>query len=355
MPWCPNCKTEYRKGFTVCSDCSSPLVEKLVDNELIPFFQAEEKSIAEKLIRYFDYSGLTSDIRYHEENQVYVVSIPVEKQMEAKKLYQAFYFVERERAEKESCRESSTLKDCSTTKGDMLDDLSNDRMDQLTTLAEHIEITEQASAEDALLQNEIATAEDTVTENITKIDDSVQEAITEDASLAEDPPDYNPNDEPATYVLKSEQYKDLNATVWIFLFFGIVGILVLILNLIDIFNFINGIIPTGVMGALFLFFLYVGISTNSKAKKVHAEIEEENRLTEKINHWLKVNITDDFLTSIHNASISSELNYMKATETIQNMLIKEFGPQNHAYLDRLIEDFYTKTFDENTEEAARNE
>lgn len=32
MPWCPLCKTEYREGFTTCSDCESLLVEELNDD-----------------------------------------------------------------------------------------------------------------------------------------------------------------------------------------------------------------------------------------------------------------------------------------------------------------------------------
>jgi hypothetical protein len=32
MPWCPKCKTEYREGFTVCSDCGSPLVEAMKED-----------------------------------------------------------------------------------------------------------------------------------------------------------------------------------------------------------------------------------------------------------------------------------------------------------------------------------
>ena len=28
MPWCPKCKSEYRKGFTVCADCGCELVEE---------------------------------------------------------------------------------------------------------------------------------------------------------------------------------------------------------------------------------------------------------------------------------------------------------------------------------------
>ncbi|RPI28255.1 MAG: DUF2007 domain-containing protein [Acidobacteria bacterium] len=30
---CPNCKAEYREGYTVCSDCEVPLVEKLTEEE----------------------------------------------------------------------------------------------------------------------------------------------------------------------------------------------------------------------------------------------------------------------------------------------------------------------------------
>lgn len=29
MPWCPNCKTEYREGFYTCSDCESGLVDDI--------------------------------------------------------------------------------------------------------------------------------------------------------------------------------------------------------------------------------------------------------------------------------------------------------------------------------------
>lgn len=29
MPWCPNCKTEYREGFYKCSDCESDLVDEI--------------------------------------------------------------------------------------------------------------------------------------------------------------------------------------------------------------------------------------------------------------------------------------------------------------------------------------
>jgi hypothetical protein len=99
------------------------------------------------------------------------------------------------------------------------------------------------------------------------------------------------------------------------------------------------------MGALFLLFIYIAISTNQKAKKLQKEIDAENKLTNEINSWLELNITDRFLTSLHDDSVSDELNYIKITDTIKEMLLKEFGTQNLAYLDRLIEEYYNKTFD----------
>lgn len=36
MPWCPNCKTEYRAGFTVCADCGAQLVDNLADEPQAP-------------------------------------------------------------------------------------------------------------------------------------------------------------------------------------------------------------------------------------------------------------------------------------------------------------------------------
>lgn len=42
MPWCPKCKSEYREGFTVCSDCGGGLV----DDET---FERLEEEAAEQL------------------------------------------------------------------------------------------------------------------------------------------------------------------------------------------------------------------------------------------------------------------------------------------------------------------
>ena len=41
MPWCPKCKSEYREGFTLCSDCGSRLVDEEPEEEMLMEAQAE--------------------------------------------------------------------------------------------------------------------------------------------------------------------------------------------------------------------------------------------------------------------------------------------------------------------------
>jgi hypothetical protein len=263
----------------------------LEEEKMISIFQSEKETIAAKLIQYLSYSGLEANITFNKETEVYEVFVPVAKQNQAQKLYEAFHQVEIEKQEEKVIA--------------MEQKMPSDHADPTKSNEEGFDSKEG---------NDDGYSTDT------------------------------------TYVMKEDQYKDLNSTVWIFLLFGIAGMVVVLFNIAGIFSFINNVVSIFALTALFLFFIYVGLSTNTKAKKIKSEIEEENKLTEKINKWLEANISESFLASIHNNAISDELNYIKKTNIIKDMLIKEFGSQNGAYLDRLIEEYYNKTFEENPAE-----
>ena len=291
MPWCPNCNAEYQEGYTECSDCGVALVDSLEEEiELVPFFQAEDKKIAEKLVSYFKYSNMPSELSYNEENEVYLVNIPPRMEKEARKLYQAFYFVERENIQ------------------------SVPTSDPVTEVLE--DDIEPHNTDDGESEEYIDPVEDMEDEGVEK----------------------------GAYVFKADRYKDLAGTVGIFLFFGVAGLVFVILNMAGILTILNGWLPNVVMGALFIAFLYVAFSTRQKAQKIRDEIAVENKLTEDINAWLKENITKDYLSSIHRNDVSEELNYIKMTDAIKELLIKNFGKQNLSYLDRLVEEYYNNNF-----------
>jgi hypothetical protein len=296
MPWCPNCNAEYQDGYTECSDCGVALVDSIEEDiELVPFFQAEDKKIAEKLVSYLKYSNMPSEMSYSEENEVYLVNIPPRMEKEARKLYQAFYYVERE---------------------NIANDKTNSDQTEDPMVEELVEDVEPLHSEEGETEDHLDLAE-----------------AAEDEGLEKGP-----------YVFKADRYKDLAGTVGIFLFFGVVGLVFVILNMAGILTILNGWLPNVIMGALFLSFLYVAFSTRQKAQKIRDEIAVENKLTDDINVWLKGNVTKDYLATIHSDSISEELNYIKMTDTIKELLIKNFGKQNLSYLDRLVEEYYNNNF-----------
>ena len=317
MPWCPQCKAEYQEGFTECKDCKVPLVDQLEDAkiEFVPFIQSEDKKILDKLAKFFEYSELDCEVTYDEEYEVYTLSIPPEYETDAKKLYQAFYTVEQERQMQEAFENAANKLD-SDVNTETFDDSEENY--ELESDDENSQIDEEDS-------------------NNPIVDDANEEAV------------YDKTLDTSVYVMKADEYKDLSGTVFLFLLFGIAGVAFVLLNITGFLSLLNGWLPNIVMGLVFLAFIYIGISTNKKAKKVRSEIDTENKLTGEINDWLKENITESFLASIHNDDISEEANYIRYNDVIKEKLIKEFGPQNLAYLDRLIDEFYTNTFDEDAE------
>jgi hypothetical protein len=296
---------EYQEGIKVCSDCNAALVDELADEiEMVPLIQSEDKSIIEKLISYFDYSGLKAIAHYQDENELYVAFVPAKQQNQAKKLYQAFLIVESEKQALNTAKKAS----------------QGSLPEKMTELSE----------EDYEKDSDMNDDDDAM-------DDEMAEASLNESAQTSD-------SDSGVYVMKADRYKELRDTVVIFLLFGIVGSLVVLLNAVEVISLYSGDIPTIVLGALFLYFIYVGISTHTKAKQVQSEIDAENQLTGKINEWLKKHVTESFLESIHDLSLSDEINYIKKTDTIKTLLIKEFGEQNQAYLDRLIDEFYNNQF-----------
>ncbi len=341
MPWCPKCNAEYQEGFTVCSDCGVELVENLEEEEiLVPFFQAEDKRIADKLASFYQYSNMPASVTFDEENELYIVNIPPKAEKEARKLYQAFYFVERDNIANGLYNDDNTEGEYSTEETDTLGDTSSDQAtgdaaDQTAEASEEgpeIELFDEELNEDELNEEEAEVYTPKAKPGKIKIAD---EADT----------DIEPEEDTRTYVMKADKYKDLAGTVWIFLIFGIAGLIFVLLNVFGILTVFNGWLPNTIMGILFLFFLYVGISTNQKAKKLRSEIAAENEMTEKINAWFKEHFTEEFIATLYNNTISEELNYIKLTDAVKELLLKEFGPQNLAYLDHLIEDYYNSNFD----------
>jgi len=345
--------------------------------KFIPFFQGEKRIITERLADYFDQYGLESKIHYDEAMDAYILSVPEDRVNEAKKLYQEFYFKERDRVEQEE-KNKDFLKNydeanmLAPSDGNIASGTGDD--DGLSDIGADIAAASE-TGNDAFKESAAYSDQDDYTDRADYGEEEYAD-IPDETGLSGGQPDDDDSSEYAdgtgqddasgpekedsdedkaalrrllsgsgNYTFKSEKYKDYTGSFWIFLLLGIGGLIFVVLNVADVLHVLSGFFPNFVMGILFIFFIYEGISAGLKARKLKAEAAEEDQLTEKINDWLKKNVTKEFLDSVVSDETSEELDYIKKVDTIRDMLLKEFGEINTDYLDRLIDEYYSKNFD----------
>lgn len=99
MPWCPNCKMEYREGISVCADCGAALIEELKEEEmLVSILATEREELAKQFYEFLEYSNVSGTLlEYSEETGYYGISVPISKEKEAKRLFTGFYLGEAEK------------------------------------------------------------------------------------------------------------------------------------------------------------------------------------------------------------------------------------------------------------------
>lgn len=307
MPWCPNCKTEYRKGITMCNDCGTELVEELEEvSDYVVLCPIEKEEVAQKLVKYFTYSNIESYYEYSEKELCYPVYVHEPELKKAKKAFDAFYIVESE----------AMIKDA-TTVTDSEAPLDSEKEYEIQDLEDLLNLDDEENAPSSS----------------SKLEEEEKEKIT---SMMYDG---------GAYEKKSEKSKELRSTAITFFAFGIGGIILVILNALGILSLIHGPLPYIVMTGLFLAFIAIGANSVTRAKKTAKEAIEEEAMTTKINQYLGDTLTEQFLESMKDSNLSDEANFIKVMEAIKVIVVKEFGTLDGAYLDYIVEEYYNNHFE----------
>lgn len=343
MPWCPECKAEYVDGYTTCTSCGVPLVESLeAAEETLEFLDTKKEAFAKKFVEFLLYSNVGKASYYYKEaDDNYVVVIDKKDQKQVKKLYDAFYSVEA----------AKTLKSA-VTKGAP----SNESERFKQQLAADDEATEEAYAEAAYedasyadTEDFISSQEDVSEENLTD-DDISEEEIPEELFAQEEVQGIfegarPPVAESATYVKKEEQYKDLSSSAVTFLIVSIAGLILLGLNIAGVISIFSGALSYIVMGAVFIAFLIIGITTYTKSKQVEKQISEENTLTDTIEEWLDATLSSEKVQELADSSAAPEVQFLQKVEKMKLLVTEHFGEMDELYLDRLVEEYYNDRYE----------
>lgn len=346
MPWCPQCKTEYRDGILNCTDCGTKLInEQPEESEYTLLCTLENDVIAEKLKKYFDYSGIESYYEYDEKELGYSVYVKEDELKKAKKSFQAFYSVELEALSKVEEKDQGSMAYNS-------DDAKSYDHDSSMDMNENYD-SEENDYDEYGFETEDSEDTDLNAENY-------KESFMEPSGHAKDTSSIQSEEqrtkiakmlyEGGSYEKKADKAKDLKSTTYTFFFFGFIGVAFVLLNLFGVINFIGGPLQYLLMSAMFIGFIFVGVNAMQRAKKVLKEAIQEEKTTKAIMEYLDLSVTNEVMEGLKDSSFSEEGNFIRVMEGLKAIVVSQFGELDDAYLDYVTEEFYNSRFEEDLED-----
>lgn len=294
MPWCPNCKNEYKEGITVCSDCGAELVdslEALEQPEPVKYMFGTREEM-EPLYDFLKFGGLSYiEIKYEneaDETESYYIEIDKKEQDRAVELTAIFYK----------------------------------------------ELRKKDAAADA------GNAEEAGFENF-----DTEEASDETEKKAEPVP--------AVFVKASDKAENYRSSAYALLAVGILGVLAIILIAVGVIplNIASNIkvISFITMMLLFVIFIVMGAKAFADAKKYEAMAKQEEEATEGMQTWFLGTYTkqslDDAAGISEGSELAEEVLYFKRSAFIRQKLTEQFGELEPSYLEKNVEDLYTEIYE----------
>lgn len=311
MPWCPKCKNEYREGFTVCTDCGTPLVSTYEEADETLFATGSPENMQD-LKKFLEIANIHCEIRENRGDNASDLYDLVIRSKNEQKAVQALRVL----ASQAALKARQKAPDQTTDGSDSIE------------LPKASDYTEQAAIAGMSSDEKPADSEET-----------------EDRD--EDAPAYIPNTA-GVYHTKTDKAKDFRSSAWVMLIVGIAGlILVGLIQFgvvdIDLGNLTMLKIVTSIM---FVIFIIIGIKSFGSAKKYDREAVEEQELTDTLCKWCDENLTAEQIDAgIDTDRVSEEMLYFPRTAKMKMMISRVYLNVNPTLLDHIVEQYYKKIYE----------
>lgn len=155
------------------------------------------------------------------------------------------------------------------------------------------------------------------------------------------------------YQKSSEKADEFRSSAYVLIIVGLLGFIGLILldfGLLPIkLAAFNRYLINGVMGAMFLLFLVMGVLSMRSSRQLSVKAQKEDELTKEILNWCQENLTaekmDEILfTTEAERNMDEEAKYFKRAEWMQTRITEQFVNLDEAYVEQLVDDYYHKVF-----------
>ena len=146
---------------------------------------------------------------------------------------------------------------------------------------------------------------------------------------------------------KAEENKSSGYTLLIVGTMGLIFVILFFFDLLPIQLAVNKYMVSGVMGAMFVLFIVMGIVSMKNFKTFSQNAKKENNLTREIKKWCTESMTKEQIdASLSLEEEAEEIKYFKRTDKMKAMIQNQFMNLDESYLDRLIDEVYPEIFED---------
>lgn len=286
MPWCPNCKTEYREGIEKCADCGSTLVKSLNEEDRV-------EASCSLLI------GDAKHVRMIEEH------------LHSEGFSSAF------------CAPKNPVK------GESLQENTKEKL-ELFVSAEEREEAVKCAAEFMRNTNPQAIEAANNPES--------PRVVTKKSAPSKE------------YKTAAERKNDLKSSGIMLLCFGVAGLLFMVLIIFGIvpirFNGFSAVIAYTILGGFFGTLFVSGIVSLKNAKEMGAANDEEKERMNTVNAWCDENLSKEMIEARIPGDVSEdEQLYFERFDFMKHTLASAFPDLKDDFLEYYTEQLYSKYFE----------
>lgn len=153
------------------------------------------------------------------------------------------------------------------------------------------------------------------------------------------------------YQNSAQKAEDNKSSAYTLLVIGALGLIAVILVLTDVIPLyqnagVTKFFVCGVMGALFIIFLILGVISMKNFKTLSADAESEKSLVEQMRKWCEENLGSEQIDEglFVNEELSEEQKYFMRTDRMKQRIEGKFVNLDEAFLDHFIDEYYQEIF-----------
>ncbi len=155
-----------------------------------------------------------------------------------------------------------------------------------------------------------------------------------------------------TYENSAAKAEDNKSSAFTLLFVGVVGIIVIILGIADVLSIhlygITKYMAYGIMGALFLLFIVMGLVSMKSYRTFAKKAESESSLVDTMKKWSKENLIGKDIDRdlFIDENTGEEEKYFRRTQIMKDRLSHQFMNLKDTILEHFIDEVYDDIFED---------